>query len=67
MPSLPAMLAMLTTRPQPRSTMPPRVACITLKMPVTFTVRVRSQPSRGVSSNGTLGPTMPADCTTMSI
>src|SRR6185436_18003037 len=66
LPSLPAMLAMLTMRPQPRSRMPGTNAWHVLKVPCTLTAKVCIQPSSGTSHSGTLGPTTPAEFTRMS-
>src|SRR4051794_38019628 len=65
-PSLPAMLAMLTIRPQPRSRMPGTNARQVWKMPLTLTAKACSHRSTGPSHSGTFGPTMPAELTRMS-
>ncbi len=66
LPSLPAMLAMFTTRPQPRSTMPGTNARIVATTPSTLTSSTRRQASGVVSISGMLGPTIPAEFTSTS-
>src|SRR5215210_4757747 len=66
LPSLPAMLAKFTTRPQPRSTMPGTHARIMFTVPITLTSSTRRHSATVVSSSGSLGPTIPAELTSTS-
>src|ERR1700761_862720 len=63
LPSLPDMLAMLTTRPQPRSFMPGTNTRSALTVPSTLTSRTWRHSSPVVSSSGLPGPTIPAELT----
>src|SRR5690242_11675065 len=63
LPSLPAMLARLTTRPQPRSRMPGTKTRMAFTMPRTLTSRTRCHSCVVVSSSGLFAPTMPAELT----
>ncbi len=45
--------------------MPGTNAWQVLKVPRTFTAKVRSQPSSGISHSGAFGPTTPAELTRM--
>jgi len=66
-PSLPAMLATLTMRPQPRSIMPGAKARHRWKLPVTLTDIVAAHSASSTSHSGLFGPTIPAQLTRMSI
>src|SRR5579859_5495012 len=66
LPSLPAMLARLTTRPQPRSRMPGTKTRMVLTVPRTLTSRTRCHSGVVVSSSGLFAPTMPAELTSTS-
>src|SRR5690349_8821344 len=63
LPSLPAMLARLTTRPQPRSHMPGTKTRMAFTIPSTLTSRTRCHSCVVVSSSGLFAPTMPAELT----
>src|SRR6187200_478635 len=60
LPSLPAIDARLTIRPQPRSTMPGTTARHRWKVPSTLTSKVRRHSSSDSSQSGRFGPTTPA-------
>ena len=67
LPSLPAMLAKLTIRPHPVCTIPGGERTDGVDDAETFTSRVRRHASDVVSRRGTLGPTIPAEFTRISI
>jgi hypothetical protein len=67
LPSLPAMLAMFTILPHPRSTICGTNARQVLNVPVTLTAKVLAHSASSTSTSGLLGPTMPALLTRMSI
>src|ERR1700749_4601158 len=60
LPSLPAMLARFTTRPQPRSHMPGTKTRMVFTVPSTLTSRTRCHSRAVVSSSGFFAPTTPA-------
>ena len=66
LPSFPAMLARLTTRPQPRSRMPGTKIRMVLTVPRTLTSKTRCHSCAVVSSSGLFAPTMPAELTSTS-
>ena len=61
-PSLAAMLARLTIRPQPAATMPGANARHTRKVPSTLTRKVSRHSSMPTSTSGRDGPTRPRRC-----